>query len=247
MEGDRVERRRSSAGYLRRVASVGVVASVWLAASASAAVAAPPSIGAQWVTGVTPTNATLNAEIDPNGLPTAYKLQIDATGNFSFFQTDGCVLHPPGVLCTQAIVPGDPLPPGLVEPPESSLPAATESQHVSVDLSTLGATLQPGTTYHYRAVAANGLPIVEGPAQTFTTPEGPSIQAEPAATPPSAAAGGGQAASVGPTPPAPAAPAVGRRKQVVKRPGRCNRKAKHRSARRLRHGKRCVHRPAGRR
>lgn len=144
------------------------IATVALAAP-SAATAAPPTIENQWVSDITSTDATLNATINPNGLLTKYKLQIDTTGNFDFFQTDGCPLHPPGIVCTAAIVPGEPLPPGLIEPPESSLPAAYGGQHVSVNLASIGATLQPDTTYHFRAIAANGFPIVEGPDLTFTT------------------------------------------------------------------------------
>jgi len=132
--------------------------------------AAAPSIDSQSVTNVSVNNATLNADINPNGLLTKYKLQIDTTGNFKFFQTESCPLHPPGIGCAQVIVPGDPLPPGLVQPPEFTLPAGTESQHVSVNLASIGATLQPNTTYHFRAIAANANGFTFGPDQTFTTP-----------------------------------------------------------------------------
>jgi hypothetical protein len=149
---------------------------------AGTAAASPPTIDSESVTGITPTNATLNAEINPNGLLTKYKLQIDTTGNFRFFQADSCPLHPPGIVCAQVILAGEPLPPGLVEPPESTLPAGTESQHVSVNLSSIGAILQPGTTYHFRVIATNNGQIVQGPDQTFTTT---SAGEPPAAVPPS--------------------------------------------------------------
>lgn len=151
------------------VAAVGVIFTCFSALT-SAASASPPTIDKEWVTGIALHNATLNAEINPNGLLTKYKLQIDTTGHFNFFQTDSCPLHPPGIICLSVIVPGEPLPPGLVEPPESTLSAGTESQHVSVKMASIGATLQPGTTYHYRAIAANGPGIVKGPDITFTTP-----------------------------------------------------------------------------
>ncbi len=146
--------------------------------------ALPPTIGDESATSVTEHDATLGADINPNRALTKYKLQIDTTGHFKFYQSDSCVLHPPGVFCAEVIVPGEPLPPGLVEPPESTLPAGDESQHVSVDLASIGATLQPGTTYHYRAIAANGLPVVEGPERTFTTlspspPPSPPANTEP--------------------------------------------------------------------
>ena len=137
------------------------------------------TIESEWVTGVTEHNAVLHATIDPNGLETAYKLQIDTTGNFNFDQNDTCPLHPPTIACGQAMITGDPLPPGLVEPPESSIPAGIDSQEVSVSLASIDATLQPHTTYHYRAIAASGVPEVEGPSQTFTTEPGPpSIEGE---------------------------------------------------------------------
>lgn len=150
--------------------STGSILGLLAMLASAAAVASPPTIDRQWVSDVSGHDATLNAEINPNGLPTKYKLQIDTSGNFKFDQNDGCVLHPPGVFCTQALVPGDPLPPGLVAPQEMTRGASYDSEHVSVRMSSIGAVLQPGTTYHYRAIAANGLPFVYGPAQTFTTP-----------------------------------------------------------------------------
>lgn len=129
-----------------------------------------PTIDNKWVSDVTSENATLHAQINPNGLLTRYKLQLDTTGNFSFFQTDSCQLYPPEVGCATVIVPGEPQPPGLVQPPESTLQAGYGSQHVSVNMASIGAILQPGTTYHYRVIAASGVPFVFGQAQTFTTP-----------------------------------------------------------------------------
>jgi hypothetical protein len=136
----------------------------------ASATAIPPTVGSQWVSGVTPTDATLNAEINPNGLLTKYKLQLDTTGRFRFFQSDSCPLHPPGVGCAQVIVGGDPLGSGLVQPVEYSLSAGFESQHVSVNMGDIGALLQLDTTYYYRAIAANGFGFVYGPTQTFVTP-----------------------------------------------------------------------------
>ena len=162
---------------------VGLVAVGSLAwtASALAASTAPPTIESESVSHITEHDAILSARIDPNGLATAYKLQIDTTGNFKFDQSDSCVLHPPGIACAQVVIEGEPLPEGLVEPPEGSIPAGYETQQVSVDLASIGATLQPDTTYHYRAIAANDASVVEGPDQTFTTPPGtqePSIESE---------------------------------------------------------------------
>jgi hypothetical protein len=243
-----VNERRPSARLLKLSAYAVAVASVWGGPAAGAALAAPPTIGVQWVTGITPIDATLNAEINPNGLLTGYKLQIDTTGNFAFFQTDSCLLHTQGVMCAEVVVDGDPLPPGLVQPEEARLPAGSETQNVSVTLSSIGATLQPGTTYHYRAVAANGLEIVRGPHQTFTTPlaGGPPI-VEPYAGPTSANghASGGRTASGG-LAFSSAPPSQGRRRHGGKRAGRCTRERRRRSgARQRRAGKQLEQRRRG--
>lgn len=138
-----------------------------------------PTIRSESVTGRTTSNAVLHAEIDPHGLLTKYKLQIDTTGNFRFFQYDSCPLHPPEIGCFLWIEEGDPLPEGLVEPPESTLPFNTGVQKVSVDLASIGAVLQPGTTYHFRAIAGNSPDTIFGPDLTFTTPTVPPVEEEP--------------------------------------------------------------------
>ncbi len=165
------------------LAVIALAALASLGWTASASASSPPTIESESVTNVTQHNATLNAEINPNGSLTKYKLQVDTTGAYNFYQADCGVLHVPGFVYCQHVTPGEPLPPGLVEPPESSIPAGTGGQQVSVNLASIGATLQPGTTYHYRAIAANGASVIEGPDQTFTTPSepsSPSIESESA-------------------------------------------------------------------
>jgi hypothetical protein len=144
---------------------------------------APPSIEGESVSNVSSTDATLEAQINPSGFETAYELQIDTTGNFKFFQTSGCPLNVPEMGCTTEVRSGDPLAPGLVQPPEYILPASDAPQHVSVNMAAIGATLQPGTTYHYRALAANRTGYAYGPDQTFTTLS-PDSSDSPDATPP---------------------------------------------------------------
>ncbi len=139
----------------------------------------PPSIESQTASAITEHDATLEAVINPHGRETVYELQIDTTGNFRFYQTSGCPLNVPGVGCTTEVVSGDPLAPGLVQPPEYTIAASDEPQQVAVNMATIGATLQPGTTYHYRAIAANGEQIVAGSDQTFTTPSPGSPDAAP--------------------------------------------------------------------
>ena len=65
---------------------------------------------------------------------------------------------------------GEPLPAGLVEPKPQYIPACTGEQSVGLDLASIGATLQPGTTYHYRVAVSNGAQGAQAPDRTFTTP-----------------------------------------------------------------------------
>jgi hypothetical protein len=155
-------------------------AGAFLAFGVAPARAFPPLAETGPVTGVTASNATLHTAIGPNGLPTVYKLQNDTTGNFKFDQNDSCPLHPPGIVCAQVMIEGDPLPPGLVEPPESTLPTSTEPRRVKVNLGAIGASLEPETTYHFRVIAANEDGFAYGVDQTFRTPSAlaPVIEAE---------------------------------------------------------------------
>jgi hypothetical protein len=137
--------------------------------AASLASSSSPVIEGESVSHVTPTDATLEAQIDPNGLYTAYEFQIDTNGSYDYTKPD-CPLPLPGSMQCESITDGPPLPAGLVEPKPEYIPAGLGSQSVSVDLASIGATLDPATTYHYRVIASNDGQIVDGPDQTFTTP-----------------------------------------------------------------------------
>lgn len=127
-----------------------------------------PSIVGESVSGVTEHDATLEAQISPNGSETDYEFQIDTNGGYDYTRP-AC----PFGDC-EAIIVGEPLPPGLVEPQPESIPAASGNQSVSLDLASTGTVLQPGTTYHYRVIASNDSAlIVTGPDQIFSTPSGP--------------------------------------------------------------------------
>lgn len=155
----------------RSAAPILVVTVIGFLLLPSVAHAAPPVIERQWVSDVSAQGATLNVEIDPEGQQTYYELQIDTTGNFKFFQTSSCPISIAPMICAFVVLPGDPLAPGLIQPPEFVLEAEDGGQRVSLNMADAGATLQPETTYHYRAIAvhADG-ELVEGPDQTFTTP-----------------------------------------------------------------------------
>jgi hypothetical protein len=155
-------------------------ASLALAVLPVAALAAEaPSI--EWTNAwnLTPNDATLGAGIDTHGLYTGYEFQIDTNASYDFTQFD-CPFAFPGSAKCESITDGEPLPPGLVEPSPEYMPAGSGKQSVSLDLTSIGATLQPGTTYHYRVLASTGGQIVESPDQTFTTPlaSKPSVESE---------------------------------------------------------------------
>jgi hypothetical protein len=136
--------------------------------TAVAAQGARPTIERQWVTGITSRDAILHARIGlSRGGSMIYRFQIDTTGRFRFARNDGCLLHLPGTMCTQALVDGDPLPPGIVVPPEVSTKAGRNPQEVSLRLASIGTALRTGVTYHYRVVAGNARGMVEGPRRVF--------------------------------------------------------------------------------
>jgi hypothetical protein len=135
-----------------------------------AANTASPSIDNESVSNVTEHDATLDAEINTNDVYTGYWFQIDTNSRYNFTQFD-CPWEFPGTARCQSITDGEPLSPGLVEPEPEYIPAGADERSVSLDLASIGATLQPATTYHYRVlVASSGANGGQGPDQTFTTP-----------------------------------------------------------------------------
>jgi hypothetical protein len=158
--------------------------------TASARASSEPVIESEYVSNITPTDATLNATISPNGLHTVYEFQIDTDASYNYTQMV-CPLPVPGYAQCMAIGVGEPLPAGLVEPSPEEMPAGLQGgQTVSLDLASIGATLQPGVTYHFRVIAANTSDgqVVYGPDQTFTTSDGllvdtaPSVDGESVST-----------------------------------------------------------------
>lgn len=133
---------------------------------------APPTILNVSATSITQHSATLNAEINPNGRETTYKFQIDPKGAYNFPRSDSCILHPPGVVCAQEVIPGESPPKGLVEPPEANIPVGNDPVKVSIDLASIGATLEAGRTYQFRVLATNdgGQTIVDHPSSFTTEP-----------------------------------------------------------------------------
>jgi len=142
---------------------------------------ASPTIGSVSVSGVTEHDATLAAQINTQGSYTGYWFQIDTNSSYDFTQAD-CPFDLPGYAECQSITDGEPLPAGLVEPHPEYIQAGSGEQSVRLDLASIGATLQPATTYHYRVLATSDTPTVVCPDQTFETlgtPWAPPVPIEP--------------------------------------------------------------------
>ena len=108
----------------------------------------PAPVDATYATGVSSSEATLHAEIDPLGNDTHYHFQ---------YGTQSCQANPGA--CTD-----------IPAPPGEDIGAGEEDVQREVKL----VGLIPDTIYHYRVVDANILGGTEGPEHTFTTqPEEP--------------------------------------------------------------------------
>ena len=152
---------------------VGSLALMSLLATTTAFASEPPSIDKESVSGITSTNAVLEAQISPHseeGAQVQFQLVTDPE---EFASEIYCPYPPePGPLCLGEYVEG-----------ALQIRYVFEEAHlVKLDLSEdVGVTLQPNTTYHYRVLAARAIfgedtiqwepPIVIGADQTFTTPE----------------------------------------------------------------------------
>jgi hypothetical protein len=146
------------------LAALAVAALTALVGAATASAASAPSIESESVSNITPTDTTLEAQINPNGLETEYQFRVLASP---------CHANP--VNCELL---SDPLYPS----PADEIAAASGTQTVSVELNGAGLTLEPGREYHYAVFATNSAGTASGPDQTFTTPSAspPSIEGESA-------------------------------------------------------------------
>ncbi len=128
-----------------------------------------PSIESESVSNITPTDATLEAQINTEGLAALYQFQLSSIcggrGN-----------------CLYVI--GYPLPSGL-------LLGSFIDQSVSLDLNSAGVTLQPGHTYSYSVSATSTAGTTESSGQTLTTTED---GVQPLSTTTSTSPGAGQPA-----------------------------------------------------
>jgi hypothetical protein len=113
-----------------------------------------PVIDSVSLSHLTSSDATLEAQINTEGLETTYEFQL---------------LHhlcPPGTepLGCKAMIQKVPLPSGR-------LLGSFVSQSVSLDLNSVGVTLYPDAEYDYRVVVTSAAGKAEGSSQTFVTPE----------------------------------------------------------------------------
>jgi hypothetical protein len=150
--------------------------------SAATAASLPPTIESVSVSGITERDATLEVRIDTQGSYTGYWFQVDTSSSYDFTQAD-CPFDLPGYAECESITVGEPLPAGFVEPRPEYIQAGSGDQTVSLDLASIGTTLQSATTYHYRVLATNGGgSTVFTPDQTFETlgaPWSPPVPIEP--------------------------------------------------------------------
>jgi hypothetical protein len=164
--------RRSS---LWSIATAGVCA-IFAVLPAASLAASSPTIGNSWVSGVTQSDATLQAEVNPENPSAGVYYQFQVVTNASEFQPE--IACPPRAELKGADGCG-PAPEADGALPIGFLEGGTEIRTASVDLADAGLTLQPDTTYRYRLLAARKVvtedtiqwepPAVVGAEGTFTT------------------------------------------------------------------------------
>jgi hypothetical protein len=164
------------------------VALAFLVFSGSAFASAPPVIESESVSHITPTDGTLEAQVNLHEAGAGAYYQFQLVRSPSEYASE--------ILCPQKLPPGtdgcigaqsaSALPIGFI-PANTMQPGVDHS--VSLGLASAGVTLQSGTTYHYRLLVARRVqtedtiqwepPTVYGANQMFTTPSGPpSIESE---------------------------------------------------------------------
>ncbi len=119
--------------------------------------ASPPSIEGESVSHITQTDATLEAQINTEGLETSYEFHL---------------LSAPA--CLEANPPCEP--PQYIFPlPGGKLLGSFVGQSVSVDLNSEGVSLSKGSRYEYWLTATSAAGTTEGLHQAFTKPSDPPL------------------------------------------------------------------------
>jgi hypothetical protein len=132
-----------------------------------------PAVEGESASHVTPTDATLEATINPEDAERGALYQFQLVSNASEYPIEFSCPAAHEVFCPMHLPSDEGLPLGKTSP-------GTTGQSVALDLAKGGVTLKPGTTYHYRVITARFQqeeegwgwkgPIVYGADQTFTTP-----------------------------------------------------------------------------
>ncbi|HEU5253376.1 MAG TPA: hypothetical protein VFU16_08650 [Solirubrobacterales bacterium] len=167
----------------------GVLALVLIALGAGSALAMPPSIVGEGVSGVTETDAVLEASIIPGhddiwewdeAGGAYYQFQI-AKDPSEFWPEVTCPEEDPewenpvkGCLGPYGIV-GEAHPQASITRRPGDLPTwglagSSQPQQVALDLSSAGVALEPSTTYHYRVIAVERVQTIDSPHTWHTPP-----------------------------------------------------------------------------
>ncbi|HEY7934877.1 MAG TPA: NHL repeat-containing protein [Solirubrobacteraceae bacterium] len=207
-----------------------------------------PSIQSESVSQVTQSDATLEATINPQGVPYGVDYQFQLVKNTSEYLGE--------LICAEDGVVQPVGQDGCLDPPgwpSGAIPlrsiAGSEGKPVSLDLASVGVTLQPGTTYHYRVLAATAKasedgviwesPATIGADHTFTTnssharPLGGEGEPSPSG-PPSSSSPGGSTGPGSPQSPAPSKTlkpkSLTRAQKLSRALKRCKKEPKHKRA-----------------
>src|SRR4051812_23123820 len=128
-----------------------------LLASAHAYAVGPPEIRATWVTEVTPTSATLRAEINPEGRSTTYRFQYLTAAEYQANLDAG---HD-GFLGARSVPPAG-----------ANIGSSNTPQPAFFKLLAPSNPLAPATAYRYRALAVNEIDATVGPTRGLQTEAG---------------------------------------------------------------------------
>jgi hypothetical protein len=162
-----------------------VAAFTALGATANAIAASAPSIGPEWASAIKSNDAFVEGLVNPRSEERGAYYQFQLAKNPSEFANEfTCPTE--GFPAGSSFCNPPPSQPGAL--PIRSTSYGTYSQSVNIDLKSAGASLEPGTTYYFRVIAARIVPTedttqweeptVFGATQSFTTSatEAPSIE-----------------------------------------------------------------------
>ena len=112
----------------------------------------PPAIESESISHLTPTDATLEAQLDTEGLETSYEFYLQEAPLCLDFGCEALERKPLAL-------------------PAGKLLGSFVGQSVSVDLNSAGVTLLPGADYRYWVTASSAAGATRGQTQRFIAPE----------------------------------------------------------------------------